>query len=44
MSIATILTMILVVGCVWGGFVYILLRALSFERKKQHRHEKEIST
>jgi hypothetical protein len=35
MEIPTVLTMILVVGTVWGGFATVLVTAVRKERQKQ---------
>jgi len=34
MSLAAVITMILVIGIVWGGVSYFVLRALKYEREK----------
>lgn len=34
MSTAAVITMIVVVGIVWGGFTFVLTTALRKERKK----------
>jgi hypothetical protein len=30
----TIITAILIIGIIWGGFVYFLIRAIKFEKLK----------
>jgi hypothetical protein len=40
MNIFTIITAILVVGIVWGGFVFFLSRALKYEKIKMKNGEK----
>lgn len=34
MGILSILTLIVVVGIVWGGLTYFLFKAIKFEKKK----------
>ncbi len=34
MSLITIFTMIFVVGIVWGGLIFLIRRAVYYERKK----------
>lgn len=34
MSLPSILTLIVVVGIVWGGLTYFLFKAIKFEKKK----------
>jgi hypothetical protein len=34
MSITAILTMIIVLGIVWGGLIYFIIRALKYEKEK----------
>jgi len=35
MELRTIVTMIFTLGMVWGGFTYVLLKALKKEREKE---------
>jgi len=35
MNAATIVTMILTIGIIWGGFAFVLLTALKKERGKE---------
>lgn len=35
MNMLSLLTMILVLGIVWGGFVYFMMRALKYEKEKK---------
>ncbi|MEJ2193314.1 MAG: hypothetical protein P8X73_00455 [Ignavibacteriaceae bacterium] len=39
MGFSTIITMILVLGIVWGGFALLLLRAINFEKLKSYDSE-----
>lgn len=39
MQLATILTMLFTVGTVWGGFSFVLRKALKKEKEKQERGE-----
>ena len=39
MEISTIITMILVLGIVWGGLTMLLLRAINFEKLKSQDGE-----
>ena len=39
MSIATLITMVLVVAILWGGFAMVLALALSKERQKRHQEK-----
>jgi hypothetical protein len=34
MNITTIITMVLVLGIVWGGLIFFLLRAIKYEKVK----------
>ena len=34
MEISTIITMIIVLGIVWGGLVFFLIRAIKYEKVK----------
>jgi hypothetical protein len=43
MELRTLLTMIFTVGMVWGGFLYILLKALKKEREKESIPERPSS-
>lgn len=40
METSTIITIILVVGTVWGGFTFFLLKALKNEKLKKKNGEK----
>lgn len=35
MNLETIITFILVIGLVWGGFSFFLIRAIKYEKIKQ---------
>jgi hypothetical protein len=35
MSLSTIITAVIVLGIVWGGFVIFLFKASSYEKKKK---------
>ena len=39
MNIATIITMVLVLGIVWGGLIFFLLRAIKYEKVKTQNGE-----
>jgi hypothetical protein len=39
MEISTIVTMILVIGIVWGGLTYFLVRAIKYEKIKSQNGE-----
>lgn len=39
MNIYTILTAIIVIGIVWGGFAFFLSRALKYEKMKMKNGE-----
>jgi len=39
MEVSTIITMILVLGIVWGGLALLLLRAINFEKLKSSDSE-----
>ena len=39
----TVLTMVVVIGIVWGGFVFVLITALNKERSKASHDEAENS-
>ena len=39
MEISTILTMIIVLGIVWGGLAMLLLRAINYEKLKSQDGE-----
>ena len=34
MSVISIITMVLILGVVWGGFTFFLLKAMKFEKMK----------
>lgn len=36
MAIEGIITLIVVLSLVWGGFLYFLLKAVNFEKKKKN--------
>lgn len=40
MNISMIITIIFVLGIVWGGLVYFLLRAVKYEKLKSSNGEK----
>lgn len=40
MSLASIITSIVVVGIVWGGLTYFLVKAIKYEKKKLSDDEK----
>ena len=40
MSISAIITMILVLGIVWGGLAFFLTRAVKYEKLKSRNGEK----
>jgi hypothetical protein len=39
MEISTIITMIIVLGIVWGGLILLLLRAINYENLKSQDGE-----
>jgi hypothetical protein len=39
MSVSTIITMIIVLGIVWGGLILLLLRAINYEKLKSQDGE-----
>ena len=39
MEISTIITMIIVLGIVWGGLILLLLRAINYEKLKSQDGE-----
>jgi len=39
MEVSTVVTMILVLGIVWGGLAVLLLRAIKFEKLKSQDGE-----
>ncbi len=39
MDTGTIITMLLVLGIVWGGFGFFLLRAMKYEKMKSQNGE-----
>ncbi|GEM_PF-876529 len=43
MELRTLMTMIFTVGMVWGGFAFILLKALKKEREKKSTAERSSS-
>jgi uncharacterized protein YdgA (DUF945 family) len=40
MSLGSIITLIVVVGIVWGGLTYFLIKAIKYEKKKLSDGEK----
>lgn len=40
MNILTILTAVIVLGIVWGGLVFFLVRAMKYEKLKTENGEK----
>jgi hypothetical protein len=40
MELSTIITMVLVLGIVWGGLAFFLLRAIKFEKVKSQNGKK----
>jgi len=34
MNVVSIITMIIILGIVWGGFTFFLFKAMSFEKQK----------
>ncbi len=40
MEISTIITMVLVLGIVWGGLTFFLMRAIKYEKVKFKNGEK----
>jgi hypothetical protein len=40
MELSTIITMVLVLGIVWGGLAFFLLRAIKFEKVKSQNGDK----
>ena len=41
MSISTLITMIIVLGILWGGFLTVLALAISKEKKKSVKRDRE---
>ena len=39
MEVSTIITMIIVLGIVWGGLILLLLRAINYEKLKSRDGE-----
>jgi hypothetical protein len=39
MEVSTIITMIIVLGIVWGGLILLLLRAINYEKLKSQDGE-----
>ncbi|MCH7771684.1 MAG: MetS family NSS transporter small subunit [Bacteroidetes bacterium] len=40
MEISTIITMVLVLGIVWGGLAFFLMRAIKYEKVKSKNGKK----
>ncbi len=40
MNLITIITMILVLGLVWGGVLFFMIRAFKYEKIKQNNGKK----
>ncbi|HED07339.1 MAG TPA: MetS family NSS transporter small subunit [Ignavibacteria bacterium] len=40
MSLISIITMVLILGVVWGGFTFFLFKAMSFEKLKNKNKNK----
>lgn len=41
MSLSEIIIGILVVGIIWGGFIYFIIKAIKLEKKKSDNYGKE---
>ncbi|UCH65393.1 MAG: MetS family NSS transporter small subunit [Ignavibacterium sp.] len=39
MEVSTIITMVIVLGIVWGGLILLLLRAINYEKHKSQDGE-----
>lgn len=40
MEISAVITAVVVIGVVWGGFVFFVARAVKFEKKKNNINDK----
>ncbi len=41
MNIYTLLVALIVIGIIWGGLIFFIMKAINFEKKKMNQYGKE---